>query len=343
MLTALTTDFYSKLKKVLGSPCDAVILTHVNPDGDAIGSILGLYWFLINKGCNVSMATPNHFPHFLKWMDGTQKILDFKRKPDRVIAELMKADLIFLLDLNEPDRLGGIQDHLKDLDAWTIMVDHHPDPAGFTDYTISETQASSTAELVYQLICDIDGQDLVDRRIAECLFTGIITDTGCFSYNSSNPQTFGMVAELLKKGIDKDRIYSLVYNNYSVERMHLLGYSLKDKMVVLPELRTAYISLTAEELRRYSHKTGDTEGFVNYPFTIGNIRVTALFLEKEDHIKISFRSKGDFKINKFAQKYFNGGGHENAAGGEYPESLEITLARFEGLIANYANEIRHLP
>ena len=289
------------------------------------------------------MATPNHFPHFLKWMDGAKEILDFDRKPDRVVAELKKADLIFFLDFNEPDRLGGIKNHLKDLDAGTIMVDHHPAPADIADYSISDTQASSTAELVYQLICDLDEKDLVDRHIAECLFAGIMTDTGCFSFNSSNPKTYILISELLEQGIDKDRIYSLIYDNYSTKRMHLLGYSLRDKMVVLPELRTSYISLSAEDLGQYSHKTGDTEGFVNYPFTIRDIRITALFLERKDHIKISFRSKGDFKINKFAQKYFNGGGHMNAAGGESIESLEDTLSRFEELIANYADEIRSLP
>ena len=170
-----------------------------------------------------------------------------------------------------------------------------------------------------------------------------MTDTGCFSFNSSNPETFGLAGELLRKGIDKDRIFSRVYDNFSSERMKMLGYSLKDKMVVLPDLRTAYISLTAEELKKYSHRTGDTEGFVNYPFTIKNIRITALFLEREDHIKISFRSKGAFKINKIAQTNFNGGGHMNAAGGESSDSLEETIARFEKLIAKYADEIKRLP
>jgi phosphoesterase RecJ-like protein len=225
----------------------------------------------------------------------------------------------------------------------TIMVDHHPDPADLAEYSILDTKASSTAELVYRLICDLGGQDLVERAIAECLFVGIMTDTGCFSYNSSNPETYRIIAELLKKDIDKDRIYSLVYDNYSTDRMRLLGYSLKDKMVVLPELRTAYISLKKEDLRTYSHKTGDTEGFVNYPFTIRDIRISALFLEREDHIKISFRSKGNFRINKFAQKYFNGGGHMNAAGGEYFGSMEDTLSRFEKRIANYADEIKSIP
>jgi phosphoesterase RecJ-like protein len=340
---ALSSDLYATLKKVLEAPARVFILTHINPDGDAIGSVLGLYWFLVKRGCNVGMATPNHFPHFLKWMDGAREILDFERNPAKVMTGLRQADLVFLLDCNEPDRLGGIKEHLNDIDARTVIVDHHPDPVDFTDYSLTDTRASSTAELVYKLICDLGGRDLLDRRIGECLFAGIMTDTGCFSYNSSNPETFMLVSELLEKGIDKDRIYSLVYDNYSTERMRLLGHSLKDKMVVLPEFRTAYISLKKQDLRHYSHKTGDTEGFVNYPFTIRDIRITALFLEREDHIKISFRSKGSFKINKFAENYFNGGGHMNAAGGEYFDSMEKTLSRFEKLIEKHADEIRNLP
>jgi phosphoesterase RecJ-like protein len=334
---------YSKLKKVLASPFNVVLLTHVNPDGDAIGSVLGLYWFLVKKGCNVSMATPNDFPHFLKWMDGADEIMNHKTRSEKVESMLKEADLVFYLDFNEPERLAGMKESLKYVDALSILVDHHPDPVEFADHIISDTGASSTAELIYQLICDMDGESLVDSRIAECLYTGIMTDTGCFSFNSSNPETFGRVAELLQKGIDKDRIFSLVYDNYSEDRMKLLGLSLKDKMVVLPELRTAYISLTDEELSRFSHRSGDTEGFVNYPFMIRDVRVTALFLDRKDHIKISFRSKGAFKINCIAQQHFSGGGHLNAAGGESTESMEATISRFEEVIRQHADEIRRLP
>ena len=191
------------------------------------------------------------------------------------------------------------------------------------------------------MILELDGQDSVDKTIAECLFVGIMTDTGCFSFNSSEPGTYIIVSELLEKGINKDYVHSLVYDNYSEERMRMLGYSLKEKMVVLPEHRTAYIYLSKEEMQRFNHLSGDTEGFVNYPFSIKDIRVTALFLEKKDHVKISLRSKGDFPINRFASKYFNGGGHHNAAGGESTENLDKTLKRFERLIAEHSDEINH--
>ena len=343
MKSKLPEAIYKKLRKVLTAPIRVVILTHMNPDGDAIGSMLGLYRFLKNRGCTVNMAVPNDIPQFLSWMDGAGQIFDFRGQKELVEKELGTADLVFCLDFNEPERLGGIKDILERTDVLKILVDHHPNPAEFTDHVISVPLASSTAELVYRLIVDLDGKESIDKTIAECLFTGIMTDTGCFSFNSSEPGTFLIVSELLNAGINKDRIHSLVYDNYSENRMHMLGFSLQEKMVVLPEHRTAYIYLSREEMERYNHLSGDTEGFVNYPFSIRNIRVTALFLEKKNHVKISFRSKGEFPINRFARKYFNGGGHHNAAGGESKENLGDTIKRFESLIAEYSSEINSLP
>ena len=184
MIPKLPEDIYTKLKKVLDAPFRVVILSHYNPDGDAIGSMLGLYWFLRKKGCRVNMAVPNEFPQFLSWMKGAEQILDFAGQKQQVEEELQKADLVFCLDFNEPDRLAGIKDILEKTNVLKILVDHHPHPADFTDHVISDTSASSTAELVYQLILDLDGRDIIDSTIAECLFVGIMTDTGCFSFNS---------------------------------------------------------------------------------------------------------------------------------------------------------------
>jgi len=343
MSLKLPEEIYAKLKKVLTAPFRVVLLTHMNPDGDAIGSILGLYHFLKKRGCTVNMAVPNDFPQFLSWMEGAEQILDFRGQRQQVEDELGKADLVFCLDLNEPDRLGGIKEILEKTDVLKILIDHHPKPADFTDHLISDTSASSTAELVHRFILNLDGEKGIDRTIAECLFVGIMTDTGCFSFNSSDPGTYKVVAGLLRTGIEKNRIYSLVYDNYTEDRMRLLGYSLTEKMVVLNEHRTAYISLSMEELEKFNHLSGDTEGFVNYPFSVKDIRITALFLEKKNHVKISFRSKGDFSINHFAREYFNGGGHHNAAGGESTDNMEKTLSRFESLIAEYSDEINKLP
>jgi phosphoesterase RecJ-like protein len=343
MIQKLPDEIYSKLRKVLTSPFRVVILTHINPDGDAIGSMLGMYWFLKNRGCTVNMAVPNEIPQFLIWMEGAEQILDFRGQQQQVEEELGRADLVFCLDFNEPDRIGNIKDILETADALKILIDHHPHPADFTDYGISIPPASSTAELIYKFIIDLDGKKGITKTIAECLFVGIMTDTGSFSFNSSEPGTWHAVAAMLEAGIDKDNIHSLVYDNYTEARMRMLGYSLQEKMVVMPEHRTAYIYLSREEMEKYKHLSGDTEGFVNYPFSIKGIRVTALFLEKKNHVKISFRSKGSFEINRFASKYFYGGGHNNAAGGESKDNLDITIKKFETLISKYSDEINLTP
>jgi phosphoesterase RecJ-like protein len=342
-LTALPEEIFRKLKKVLAPPFRVTLLTHINPDGDAIGSMLGLYWFLVKKGCQVSMAVPNNFPHFLDWMDGADQILIFSKQRDRVKEELQNADLVFCLDLNESVRLGDIQSVIDGMDVTKILIDHHPEPDCKADHIFSVPEVSSTAELVFQLIEGLGDMELIDTQIATCLYVGMMTDTGCFSFNSSRPRTFEIVGELLLRGLDKDRTFSLVYDNYSVDRMRLLGYSLEQKLVVLTEHRTAYISLTRDELNRFNHAKGDTEGFVNYPFSVSNIRISALFIERKDHIKISFRSKGDFPINSFAAQFFNGGGHKNAAGGESYEELEATVKKFENLIGKYSDEINRIP
>jgi phosphoesterase RecJ-like protein len=342
-LTALPEEIYRKLRKVLAPPFRVTLLTHINPDGDAIGSMLGLYWFLVKKGCQVSMAVPNNFPHFLDWMEGADQILIFSKQRNKVMDELQKADLVFCLDFNELGRIGKMQPILEGLDVTRILVDHHPKPECKADHIISVQEVSSTAELIYQLIEGLGDVEMIDTLIATCLYVGMMTDTGCFSFNSSLPRTFEIVGELLLRGIDKDLIFSLVYDNYTEDRMRLLGYSLEQKLVVLPEHRTAYIALNRDELMRFNHAKGDTEGFVNYPFSVSNIRVTALFIEKEDHIKISFRSKGDFPINYFAEQFFNGGGHKNAAGGESYEELAVTIKKFENLIGQYSDEINRMP
>jgi len=342
-LTALPEEIYRKLKKVLAPPIRVTLFTHINPDGDAIGSMLGLYWFLVKKGCQVSMAVPNDFPHFLDWMEGADQIRIFSKQGAKVKEELQKADLVFCLDFNEPGRLGEMQQVLEGLDVTMILVDHHPEPECTADLIFSDQEVSSTAELVYQLIEGLGDVELIDTLIATCLYVGIMTDTGCFSFNSSRPRTFEIVEELLLRGIDKDRTFSLVYDNYSEDRMRLLGDCFEQKLVVIPEHRTAYISLTRNELNRFNHAKGDTEGFVNYPFSVSNIRISALFIEREDHIKISFRSKGDFPINSLAAQFFNGGGHKNAAGGESYEDLAVTIKKFENLIGQYSDEINRIP
>jgi len=287
----------------------------------------------------VHLVVPNEIPFFLHWMPGCDRIQIADNDLELASGLLEKSDVIFCLDFNESNRLNSLQEVLKLSNAYKILIDHHPYPEEFADITISYPEYGSTAEMIFDIIKGLDDISFISQRIAECLFTGIMTDTGGFSFSSSDPDTWLAVAELLRTGMDKDRIYNLIYENYSDSRMRLMGYSTDKKMIVIPEINTAYIALTLEELEKYQHVIGDTEGFVNIPFSVKGIRVTALFIEKNDHVKISFRSRGDFEINLFAEKYFNGGGHKNAAGGESDLSLDDSIKKFVDLIRKYEKEL----
>jgi phosphoesterase RecJ-like protein len=316
-----------------------VILIHINPDGDALGSSLGLLIIFRKLGHQCTVISPNDYPGFLKWLPGTEQVIIFKHAPARSIEVLRSADIVFAVDFNELKRVKELNEAFKLSTAHKVLIDHHPDPDMTVDCLLSDTSASSTAELVYRFFGDTGLLPNLDKDIATCLFTGIMTDTGCFSYNSSNQKTWETVAELLDYGIDKDRIYYLTYDNYSSYRMRLLGYSLNEKMEVFPEYGTGLIWLSREDLRKYNFEPGDTEGFVNYPLSIKGIRFSALFIEKEDHVRISFRSKGSFAVNDFSRKYFNGGGHKNASGGESYTSLADTVKRFKELLPVYREKL----
>lgn len=328
--------------KIIGylsdNPC-ILLVTHINPDGDAIGSLLGLYHYFIQRGFKTHAIAPNNFPSFLRWLPGADKIVRFSREKEKASGMIEEADLFFNLDFNDPERLGKMNELVMRSDAVKILIDHHPDPKKFNHVEICETRVSSTAELIYLLLNQIETKPFLTREIAEALYTGIMTDTGCFSYNSSFGQTFRVTADLLESGIDKDRIFDRVYNNFSEERMKLTGFALNKKMVVLQKYHTAYIGLTRKELDQFNHIPGDTEGFVNMPLSIRGIRFSALFIEKKDHVKISFRSKGSFPVNRFAERHFKGGGHHNAAGGESAASLDETLQQFEVLLTDYEDQL----
>ncbi|MFO7922263.1 MAG: bifunctional oligoribonuclease/PAP phosphatase NrnA [Bacteroidales bacterium] len=311
------------------------VISHVNPDGDAIGSSLALWNYLKKKGIDCHVIMPNEYPDFLKWLPGSNNILIFNK--DRGTAEsiILNADIIFFLDFNSPARAGKIEEFIKQSHALKILIDHHPNPSDFADIIYSDTLSSSTCELVFRFIELIGDLNLVDTDSATCLYTGIMSDTGSFSYNSSQPGTYIVLSELLKRGIDKDFIYSMVYDNFSQSRLRLLGYCLNKKMVVLPDYKTAYMSLTLDEKKQYNYIRGDSEGFVNYPLSIKGIGFAAFFMENNDHIKLSFRSKGKIDSNTFAAKYFDGGGHINASGGESKLSLNDTIAKFVSLLPGY--------
>lgn len=317
-----------------------MIITHDNPDGDAIGSSLGLYQFFCREGHNVNVVTPNMYPEFLHWLPGNEKVIIFSEQKDYAVKLIKEAEIIFNLDFNEFNRIRKIEPYVKKVKAVKVLIDHHPVKESFADYIISDISVSSTAELIFKFIINLGKKNCIDKSIAECLFTGIMADTGCFSFNSSQEDTFRIVSELLTYGIEKDKIYRNLYDNFSEDRMKLLGYCLNKKMVVIPDYRTAYLSLTKDELKQYNFKIGDTEGFVNFPLSIKDIIFSALFIEKTNHVKISFRSKGTFKVNKFSENNFNGGGHKNAAGGESNLNLEKTINKFIDLLPEYIKYLK---
>jgi bifunctional oligoribonuclease and PAP phosphatase NrnA len=319
-----------------------MLIAHYNPDGDAIGSMLALYHFLKKKGHKLAMMVPNDYPEFLKWMKGSENIWVYFHHQKRVAEFIDTADIIVAIDFNEPKRLKEAGELIDKAKCLKIMFDHHPEPHSTFAYKVFNTAASSTAELVYEYIITSGGREQLDETIAECIFTGIMSDTGNFSHNSSNGYTYHAVATLMDCGIDKDQIFDNFYNNFSEKRMRLMGHLLNDNMVVLPELHTAYITLSKEEQDKYAFAPGDSEGLVNMPFSIKGVNIVAFFTEKKDHIRISFRSRGAFAINEKIAKHFEGGGHHNAAGGESKTDMTTTIKKFEELIIQHKDEIKSI-
>ncbi len=324
----------SNIAALFNCPAKISIIPHENPDGDAIGSTLGLGQVLKNTGHQVQVMPVNNYPDFLKWFSSDVPVAIYEKNKKAVKQFLFESDVLICMDFNDEKRAGNLSKFIHAFDKTKILIDHHPHPVGFCDYMVSEPHYSSTAELVFDLLSRINLAQHITLPAAEALYTGILTDTGGFNHNTSQ-NTFRVVANLLDYGINTAQIQSAVFHNFSVERMKLLGYCLNEKMQVFPEYRAALISITQEELERFNFKPGDTEGLVNYPLSIGNIVFSALFIEKKDYIKASFRSKGDFPANNFSRDNFNGGGHRNAAGGESKQSLPQTLERFEQLLPEY--------
>lgn len=317
-----------ELSTLFSSAANILLISHINPDGDAIGSQLALYHYLRSKGKNVELLIPNNIQEFLKWMDGSELINIYikDRKKGRKIIE--QADLIVLLDFNQSNRLGEAEEAVLKSGAKKVIIDHHLNPGGFADLVISDPEKCATAELIHEIVSTLNGTTFRDKNYSEAVYVGIVTDTGNFEHGNYSPQTFRIAAELLESGLDKAGILNNVYNNFSAERMRLLGYALNKRMVVLPGMKSAYIWLTRDDLTEYSHAKGDTEGFVNMPLSIKGIHFTALFIEKEGFVKLSFRSKGSFPTHVFASQYFGGGGHLNASGGEYYDTLTNTINFF---------------
>jgi phosphoesterase RecJ-like protein len=336
MTQLFNTHLYDKLQHVLKQAKRALIVSHTNPDGDAIGSSLGLACILKQHISQVNVAMPNHFPDFLKWMEGASTISIYKQDTEKVKRLVDEADVIFCLDFNSLARIEELGKYVAQSKAPRILIDHHLNPQEEEFYLIfSHIPASSTSELVYRISATINGNTIVPKAAAEAIYCGIMTDTGSFAHSSSNPELFRIVADLLECGIDKDQISALVYDNFSANRMRLLGYSLNKKMVVHPQYRTAYIYLSREELNSFSFSPGDTEGFVNHPLSIKDIVLSVFLVETMNHIKVSIRTRGDFSANELSAKHFNGGGHKNAAGGKLFCSLPEAVKILESILPEY--------
>ncbi len=324
------------VKELLSTPQHIVIVPHKNPDGDAIGSTLALYHYLKEIGLEAVIISPNDYPKFLKWMPGSETIVNFEWDMTTARTLLQEATLIFTLDFNHLSRVDKMQPYLEEASATFVMIDHHQAPSDYAKVTYSDSSMGSTCEMVYNLIEAMGNLDKISNDIANCLYTGIMTDTGSFKFPSTTSRTHRVVADLIDKGAKNTEIHNKVYDTNTPDRLHLLGCALKN-MVILEEYRTAYITLSQEELDTYNFKKGDTEGFVNYGLTLEGIRFAVIFIEnkEENIIKISLRSEGDFSVNEFARRHFQGGGHTNAAGGKSDLSLSETTAYFESTLSEY--------
>lgn len=333
---------FEELKSLLSEPKRIVLLPHRNPDGDAIGSTLAMRLYLSKLGHSCEVISPNDFPKFLKWMEGAKDIQIAEYNPGHSRRTIEKAELIFLLDFNTTARIDEVGEWLDRSEAPKVLIDHHQEPDQF-DFMYSDVEMPATCQMVYKFIEAMGHLDLIDVSLAECIYTGILTDTGGFRYRTTSAETHRIVANLLEKGLNLDKIYNEVYDNQSVGRLKLLGVTL-DSLIAMPDYRTAYMKLTRAEQAEYGMQKGDTEGFVNYGLGINNNVLSVFFIEDQqrDFIKISFRSKGGFDVNQFARKHFNGGGHISAAGGRSDLGMEETIEKFVKILEGYKQELEEV-
>ncbi|MDX5427694.1 MAG: bifunctional oligoribonuclease/PAP phosphatase NrnA [Bacteroidota bacterium] len=328
------------LKKVMRLGGPVVITNHQNPDGDAMGAALGLHRVLTRVGFDSKVVVPNAYPDFLHWMTGHKEVVNCEAHP-RVAKRLFKeAKVIFVLDYNAPSRSGCLEPLFQETKATIVMVDHHREPdESFADIMYSDPSKSSTSQMIFELIRELGHLEYLDREGAECLFTGIMTDTGSFRFSSTTPSTLMVAADLLARGVKPHMIHEKIYDTNSENRMRLLGRMLED-MDYVKELNTTILFLGKSDLKKFHYQRGDSEGFVNYGLSMTGVKLSAFFREEEDKVKISFRSKGTFDVNTLARTHFNGGGHLNAAGGSFDGSLKKAIEKFKSILPEYAKELK---
>ncbi len=330
-------------KSLISQPKNAVIITHFKPDADALGSSLGLAGYLKKKGQRVTVITPSDYPDFLAWMPGHEGVISLSKEskePARKAAELIEnADIIFCLDFSNLSRINDLGDLVKKSTATKVLIDHHLEPGDFAQFVQWDTKAASTAGLVFNLISELGDQSMIDADIANCLYAGLMTDTGGFRHNNTTQNEFLIASELVGHGANPSMVSKLIYDTNTLERLRLLGFVLSKKLIVLPEYKTAYMTLTLDELKQFGSQTGDTEGLVNYGLSIQGVTLSVLMYDRKDEIKLSFRSLGNFSANEVARKYFEGGGHKNASGGQSKLSLQETLDKFLGILPEFKEKL----
>lgn len=317
-----------------------VVTTHHKPDGDAMGSSLGLFAYLKQLGHTVHLITPTDYPRFLHWMPGHKDVIIYEGNEKRCNLITEEAHFIFCLDFNDLKRINEYGPVVEKSKAEKVMIDHHREPSNFDNYRYWTYEASSTSELIYEFIKKCGHTDKITSKIADCLYTGIMTDTGSFRYRGTSSNTHRTIAELIDKGAQNSLIHELVYDSNTMLRLKMMGYVLYEKIEILQAYNTALIYLTREELARFDIKTGDTEGFVNYGLSIEGIKLSVLIIDRTKLVKMSFRSKGDFPCNEFARDHFEGGGHKNAAGGQSSDTLENTIVKFTEVLKLYKNQLQ---
>jgi len=328
----------ASLISLLAQPQKIVITTHHKPDGDAMGSSLGLYNYLIQQGHHAKVITPTDYPDFLSWMPGNGEVIIYTDNITKADALIADADIVFCLDFNALSRINEMGIKVGESGAYKVMIDHHLEPADFDDYRYWDINACATAQLVYTFIAGVlDNKKLVNADVATCLYTGIMTDSASFRLPNTTSAVHRIVADLIDLGAVNWRIHELVYNNSSENRIRFLGHCLVNRLKIYNDFNTAIIAVNHQDLEDYDVITGDTEGIVNYALSISNVRLAAFIVERRDKVKLSLRSKGEFPANDICKKYFNGGGHRNAAGGTSTDSLEQVIDQFKLILPKYKN------
>ncbi|MES2425542.1 MAG: DHH family phosphoesterase [Bacteroidota bacterium] len=324
------------LNNLLASPKKIVITTHHKPDGDAMGSSLGLYNYLIQQGHHTTVITPSDYPDFLSWMPGNESVIIYTEQTDKSAALIADANIVFCLDFNNLSRINEMGELVRAAKAYKIMIDHHLEPEDFDDFRHWDINACAAAQLVYTFIVDVlNNKALINKDVATCLYTGIMTDSASFRLPNTTSNVHRVVADLIDAGAPNSRIHELVYNSASESRLRFLGHCLTNCLEVLPEFNTAIITVNKHDLEKYDVNTGDTEGIVNYALSIASIRLAAFIVERGDKVKLSLRSKGDFPANEICKLYFSGGGHRNAAGGQSSASLQEVVNQLKLILPEY--------